>query len=84
MNFLDKSKKIFGSTGFLYFLLGLSIFNILGYLQTRRIDIIALFTVVALLIKGFTNNMIIILLTSLLFTNLYMVLFSHMRLSRFL
>ena len=84
MNFLDKSKKIFGSTGFLYFLLGLSIFNILGYLQTRRIDIIALFTVVALLIKGFTNNMIIILLTSLLFTNLYMVLFIHMRLSRFL
>jgi hypothetical protein len=84
MNFLEKSKKIFGSTGFLYFLLGLSIFNILGYLQTQRIDIIALFTVVALLIKGFTNNMIIILLTSLLFTNLYMVLFSHMRLSRFL
>ena len=84
MNFLDKSKQLFESAGFLYFLLVLSIFNILGYLQMQRVDIIALFAVVALLVKGFSNNMITILLTALLFTNLYMVLFGHMRLSRFL
>ena len=84
MNFLDKTKTMFGSTGFLYFLLGLSIFNVLGYLQIQRIDIIALFAIIALLVKGFTNNMIIILLTSLLFTNFYMFLFGHMRLSRYL
>jgi hypothetical protein len=84
MNFLDNTKTMFGSRGFLYFLLGLSIFNILGYLQLQRIDIIALFAVVALLVKGFTNNMVVILLTSLLFANFYMFLFGHMRLSRYL
>jgi len=84
MSFLDNTKTMFGSRGFLYFLLGLSIFNILGYLQLQRIDIIALFAVVALLVKGFTNNMVVILLTSLLFANFYMFLFGHMRLSRYL
>jgi hypothetical protein len=84
MNFIDTTKKMFGSKMFLYFLLGLSIFNILGYLQIQRIDIIALFSIVALLVKGFTNNMVVILLTSLLFTNFYMFLFGHMRLSRYL
>jgi hypothetical protein len=84
MNFLDNTKTMFGSRGVLYFLLGLSIFNILGYLQLQRIDIIALFAVVALLVKGFTNNMVVILLTSLLFANFYMFLFGHMRLSRYL
>jgi len=53
-------------------------------LQLQRIDIIALFAVVALLVKGFTNNMVVILLTSLLFANFYMFLFGHMRLSRYL
>jgi hypothetical protein len=84
MGLFDKSKETIKSTGFLYFLLGLSIFNILGYLQLNRIDIIALFTAVALLVKGFTSNMVIILLTSLIFTNFYMAIFGHIRLSNFL
>jgi len=84
MGLFDKSKQVFKSTGFLYFLLVLSIFNILGFLQLNRIDIIALFATVGLLVKGFTSNMVVILLTALIFTNFYMAIFGHMRLSYFL
>ena len=85
MGLFDKSKQFFKSTVFLYFLLALSIFNILGYLQIRRIDIIALFAIVSLLVKSFTSNMITILLTALIFTNFYMAIFGRrMRLSKFL
>ena len=84
MGVFDKSKQVFKSTGFLYFLLALSIFNILGYLQLNRIDIIALFVAVGLLVKGFTSNMVVILLTALIFTNFYMAILGHIRLSYFL
>jgi len=59
--------KLLSNKYVLYFLLLLSIINILGYIETNQWDALALLMVSGFLSTYFTKNMIIILSVSLLF-----------------
>ena len=50
----------------LYFLLVLSIVNILGYIETNNFDALALFMLTGYIATNFTKNMIIVLLSAML------------------
>jgi len=62
--------ELFKNIYFLYFMIFMSATNVLGYASMDRFDVIIIFTLIALLVKTFTNNMSIVLLSSLLLTNM--------------
>ena len=72
MKFEKSVKKVFTSKYFLYFLLFLSITNLLGYLMMKNFNAIALFLIVGVLMHYFSKNMAVILLVCLVVTNLLM------------
>jgi hypothetical protein len=72
MKFEKSVKKVFTNKYFLYFLLFLSVTNLLGYLMMKNFNAIAIFLVVGLLVYYFSKNMSVILLVSLVVTNLLM------------
>ena len=49
----------------------LSLFNLIGYLMIGKIEIVLLFIVIAILVKYFSKNMVLILGIPLILVNLY-------------
>lgn len=72
MKFEKSVKKVFTSKYFLYFLLFLSIVNLLGYLMMKNFNAIAVFLIIGVLMYYFSKNMAVILLVCLVVTNLLM------------
>lgn len=59
---------------FLYFIVFLSATNIIGYLTMKNNDAVIFFALVGFLMFNFSKNMTIVLLVSVIATNLFMVL----------
>ena len=57
---------------FLYFIVFLSVTNVLGYLVNNKIHAVIFFALVSFLMANFSKNMVVILLVSLIATNLLM------------
>lgn len=72
MSFSSKFTKLLTNKYFLYFMVFLAATNILGYLVTNTFNAIVFFILVALITYQFSKNMAIILLVSIIFTNLLM------------
>lgn len=51
--------------------------NVLGYASMQRFDVVVVFTLIALLVRRFTKNMSIVLLSSLLLTNMLVTINPH-------
>lgn len=60
---------LFKNVYFLYFIIFMTVTNILGYATMKRLDVVLLFLLFGLLINQFTKNMSVILLSALLLTN---------------
>ena len=70
MNFKKKAMELFTNKYFLYFMVVLSGLNMLGYLVMNNLNAVIFFALIAILVSNFSKNMSIILLISLLATNL--------------
>jgi len=66
-----KLKSLLKNKNFLYFVLFIAVVNTFGYLMIRDTKSVILFALVGLLASYFTKNMIIVLLSAIVVTNLY-------------
>ena len=66
--------KILANKYFLYFVSFLSLTNVIGYMMMGNMDNVIIFILVGLIMTYFSKNMAIILLVSLVATNLFSVL----------
>lgn len=66
-----KLKSLLKNKNFLYFVLFIAVVNTFGYLMMRDTKSVILFALVGLLTSYFTKNMIIVLLSAIVVTNLY-------------
>ena len=69
--------EIFKNVYFLYFMIFMVSTNVLGYASMQRFDVVVVFALIALLVRRFTKNMSIVLLSSLLLTNLLVTINPH-------
>ena len=69
--------EIFKNVYFLYFMILMVSTNVLGYASMQRFDVVVVFTLIALLVRRFTKNMSIVLLSSLLLTNMLVTINPH-------
>jgi len=72
MNFASEANKLLTNKYFLYFIVFLSVTNVLGYLVNNKIHAVIFFALVGFLMANFSKNMVVILLVSLIATNLLM------------
>ena len=72
MNFASEANKLLTNKYFLYFIVFLSVTNVLGYLVNNKIHAVIFFALVSFLMANFSKNMVVILLVSLIATNLLM------------
>jgi hypothetical protein len=72
MSFSKNMAKLFTNKYFLYFIVFLSVTNILGYLVTNKLNAVLLFVLTSLVTYQFSKNMTVILLIGLIVTNLFM------------
>ena len=72
MNFTSEVNKLLTNKYFLYFIVFLSVTNVLGYLVNNKIHAVIFFALVGFLMANFSKNMVVILLVSLIATNLLM------------
>lgn len=72
MNFTNEASKLLTNKYFLYFIVFLSVTNILGYLVTNKIHAVIFFALIAFLMTNFSKNMVVVLLVSLVSTSLLM------------
>jgi hypothetical protein len=72
MSFTNQASNIITNKYFLYFMVFISATNVLGYLITNKINAVAFFALVGFLTSNFSKNMSVILLVSVLATNLLM------------
>jgi hypothetical protein len=72
MNFASEANKLLTNKYFLYFIVFLSVTNVLGYLVNNKIHAVIFFALVSFLMANFSKNMVVILLVSLISTNLLM------------
>jgi len=72
MNFASQANKLLTNKYFLYFIVFLSVTNVLGYLVNNKIHAVIFFALVSFLMANFSKNMVVILLVSLIATNLLM------------
>jgi hypothetical protein len=72
MNFASEANKLLTNKYFLYFIVFLSVTNVLGYLVNNKIHAVIFFALVSFLMANFSKNMVVILLVSLVATNLLM------------
>lgn len=70
MNFGRDIKKMMNNKMVLYIVLFITVSNVLGYLMVDNIDAVILLFLVGLLTSHFSKNMIVVMLTAILFTNL--------------
>lgn len=73
MNFANEASKLLTNKYFLYFIVFVSAANVLGYLVSNRINTVIFFALIAFLASRFSKNMVVILLSALIATNLLMV-----------
>jgi hypothetical protein len=73
-NTMKYSKKIFNNTYFLYFMLVLAIMNVVLYLNTNNNEALFMFISVGIILKQFTENNSIVLLSCIILTNTYLML----------
>ena len=66
-----KLKSLMKNKTFLYFVLFISVVNAFGYLMMRQFEAVMLFVLVGFLTTYFSNNMIVVLLTAIVVTNIY-------------
>lgn len=72
MSFSSEASKLLTNKYFLYFMVFLAASNILGYLVTNKINAVIFFALVGFLMSNFSKNMAVILLGSIIATNLLM------------
>lgn len=72
MSFASQASKLLTNKYFLYFIVFLTVSNILGYLVTNKINAVIFFALVGFLMSNFSKNMAVILLVSIVATNLLM------------
>ena len=66
-----KLKSLMKNKTFLYFVLFIAVVNAFGYLMMRQFEAVMLFVLVGFLTTYFSNNMIVVLLTAIVVTNIY-------------
>tara|TARA_Y100000768_G_C23935705_1_gene662451 strand:+ start:821 stop:1438 length:618 start_codon:yes stop_codon:yes gene_type:complete len=66
-----KLKSLLKNKTFLYFVLFIAVVNLFGYLMMRQLEIVMLFALVGFLTTYFSKNMVIVLLTTIVVTNLF-------------
>lgn len=66
-----KLKSLLKNKTFLYFILFIAVVNTFGYLMLRQYEAVILFVLVGFLTSYFSNNMIIVLISSIVVTNLF-------------
>ena len=66
-----KLKSLLKNKNFLYFIFFIASVNTFGYLMMRQTEAVMLFALVGFLTTFFTKNMIIVLLTAIVVTNVY-------------
>jgi uncharacterized membrane protein (DUF106 family) len=64
-------KSLMKNKTFLYFVLFIAVVNAFGYLMMRQFEAVMLFVLVGFLTTYFSNNMIVVLLTAIVVTNIY-------------
>lgn len=72
MSFSGEASKLLTNKYFLYFIVFLAVSNVLGYLVTNKLNAVIFFALVAFLTSNFSKNMTVILLVSIVATNLLM------------
>ena len=72
MSFTSEASKLLTNQYFLYFIVFLSATNVLGYLVTNKLNAVFFFALVGLLTNHFSKNMAVVLLVSLIATNVLM------------
>lgn len=72
MSFASEASKLLTNKYFLYFIVFLTVSNILGYLVTNKINAVIFFALVGFIMSNFSKNMAVILLVSIIATNLLM------------
>ena len=72
MKFANELSKLLTNKYFLYFIVFLSVTNVLGYLVNNKIHAVIFFALVSFLMANFSKNMVVILLVALVSTNLLM------------
>lgn len=72
MNIASEASKLLTNKYFLYFIVFISVTNVLGYLVNNKLNAVIFFALVGFLMTNFSKNMAVILLVSILATNLLM------------
>ena len=72
MNFASEASKLLCNKYFLYFIVFLTVSNVLGYIVTNKVNAVIFFALVAFLMTNFSKNMAVILLVAIVATNLLM------------
>ena len=72
MSFASELSKLLTNKYFMYFVVFLAATNVLGYLVTNKINAVIFFALIGFLTSNFSKNMTIILIVSIVATNLLM------------
>ena len=72
MNIASEASKLLTNKYFLYFIVFISVTNVLGYLVNNKLNAVIFFALVGFLMTNFSKNMAVVLLVSILATNLLM------------
>ena len=72
MSLASKAAKLLTNKYFLYFVLFITATNILGYVVMHKLNAVIFFALIGLITYQFSKNMTVVLLVSLLLTNLLM------------
>ena len=70
MNFKKEAEKLLANKYFLYFIIFLSATNVLGYLVNYKFNSAIIFILIGLIMRQFSKNLVIVLLVSLVITNM--------------
>ena len=73
MSFASEAAKLLTNQYFLYFIVFLAVTNVMGYLVTNKINAVAFFILVCILMYNFSKNMTVVLIVAIVATNLLMV-----------
>ena len=73
MTFASEASKLLTNQYFLYFIVFLAVTNVMGYLVTNKINAVAFFILVCILMYNFSKNMTVVLIVAIVATNLLMV-----------
>jgi hypothetical protein len=72
MSFASEASKLLTNKYFLYFIAFLAVTNVMGYIVMNKINAVAFFALVCILMFNFSKNMTIVLIVAIVATNLLM------------